>query len=407
MHLRINPYNLFFISILYSSFIGYVFNSGLIAYSPILVFGFLVLYNEFNNSNKINFYSFLAFYSWFFYVFASSVSYFSNPYGGSYASTHLLSIWMLPVLSLAFIRSFENKYFSNTVSYLYNALVIFIVLQLIVCVGQISTYILGVGLPVSELYSEYRMVTGTFTNSNDLAAVVLAILFFIVGLEKFYFKQDKFHVWLVALILLFISGSRSAIVVVCFLFFIYKITNLRKLLFNLLNIFILSLFVMFLLEYFSDDSVIAKSYDRLNSIFYVFEYGISSDNSMSIRLESYLHFISNLPSIGFGSGVLGNYHSYSYGANFNNSVLLFENPHSLFVEIGYWLGWPGLIFFFTPFILLYKNSKRRVALLIVFITISIIPSSVLGNMTLLFLLMLMFYDFRGNSENYLPPSTST
>ena len=71
------------------------------------------------------------------------------------------------------------------------------------------------------------------------------------------------------------------------------------------------------------------------------QHGIHSDGSMTMRVSSYLHFLEKLPELGVGSMEVNNYFKYSFDASFRGMELLFQNPHSLVVELGYWLGWPG------------------------------------------------------------------
>lgn len=42
---------------------------------------------------------------------------------------------------------------------------------------------------------------------------------------------------------------------------------------------------------------------------------------------------------------INNYFQYAENAKFDSMELMFQNPHSLIVELGYWLGWLGLVCF--------------------------------------------------------------
>jgi len=192
MILRINPYIAFFAAIFYSTFLGYIFQLGIVAYGPLIVLGILVVVSQFKYGNKLNFKNWLILITWLPYVMWASYAYLNNPYEGKYLSTYFLSILILPLVTLSLFRLLKLERQEKLFSKLYKLLFSFLAFQLIICLGQVMTYTFGVGLPVSTLYAEYYMVTGTFTNSNDLAAIVLISAFIVLGLEKFLFKTDKY-----------------------------------------------------------------------------------------------------------------------------------------------------------------------------------------------------------------------
>ena len=137
----------------------------------------------------------------------------------------------------------------------------------------------------------------------------------------------------------------------------------------------------------SDADVTNRIIARMESIRNVFENGLRSDESMNIRLESYFHFISNMNNLGVGTHKLSNY--YIYSSNFNsNDMLMFQNPHSLIVEIGYWLGYPGLITFFGALVFLIVQNKVRLFFLVVIFISMFISSSVLISPLYFFFLFL-------------------
>ncbi len=402
MLLKFNPHRLFFIAVLFSGFLGYIFRSGIIAYGPLIIMAVLVMIYEFIGNEKIagkhifSFMLFLPYAAWAGFV------YVSNPFEGRYLSTHFLTILILPILVLSFSRMLRGKNEFANYKFVYNSLFVFVFLQLVVCLGQISTYAFGVGLPVSELYAESGMVTGTLFNSNDLAATTLAILFVILGLEKYFFKEDKYPFWIVAFALLLITGSRSAIILGAGLFVFSKAKDPKKILtYGFLFLILALLSVVFIGSI--ENEAVSRMFVRIESLVNVLQYGVSADNSITMRVSSYLHFLENLPDLGFGSGEVNNYFKYSDGAAFRRADLLFQNPHSLIVEIGYWLGWPGLVFFIGPLTLLLTYSKRKLSLIATFLIVSMIPSSILGSMLFFLVLILSFFDFRVENANHLPP----
>ena len=157
---------------------------------------------------------------------------------------------------------------------------------------------------------------------------------------------------------------------------------------------IVSFFVIVFFYFDNQSEVATRVASRIESITTIFKYGVSADNSMSIRIMSYLHFLKMLPDIGFGSMMINEYHLFSENADFGSKELLFQNPHSLVVELGYWLGWPGLIMFFIPMLALLKYSRRKMLFLTMFILVGMIPSSILGSMVFFMILILNVFDYR-------------
>ncbi|SUA56880.1 Lipid A core - O-antigen ligase and related enzymes [Oligella urethralis] len=392
MSLKINPHKCFFIAVLLSTFLGYLFNSGLIAYGPLILCGMMVILYEFISKKKIKKDDWLVSISWLPYVFLAAATYITNPYEGRYLTTYLLSILILPIATISFCRLFFNGNRYENYRFIYKALFWFLIVQLIICFGQISTYTLGFGFPVSELYAERGMVTGTFINSNDLGAVALVIIFIVLGLEKFYFQQNKYLFWLIVVILLIITGSRSAILLAIFIFLLNKASDPKRIVIYTVLFALLAFTFVFVINNV-ESQALSRMSARLNTIVSIFQQGIYSDSSISMRVSSYLHFIQNLPKLGFGTGEINNYFKYSANANFRGAELLFQNPHSLVVEIGYWLGWLGLLFFFIPISFLLFYSKRKLSLIVVLLIVSMIPSSILSSMIFFLLIILSFFDY--------------
>src|SRR5690554_3512823 len=109
MLLTLNPQRYFFVSILFSGFLGYIFNSGLIAYGPLIFMAVLVVVYELFAGKRLNETSFWLSMVWLPYVVWAGFVYVSNPLDGRYLSTHMLSILLLPLLTLSFCRLFESE----------------------------------------------------------------------------------------------------------------------------------------------------------------------------------------------------------------------------------------------------------------------------------------------------------
>ena len=112
---------------------------------------------------------------------------------------------------------------------------------------------------------------------------------------------------------------------------------------------------------------------------------------MQCILHEYLYFFENFDSLWIGSGEIGNYFMFAKGAEFN-PALMFQNPHSIIVELGYWIGWFGLFLFSIAFIYLSKFSNRKISVLILSMVSTVISSSVLGNLIFFLFFTLTFFD---------------
>lgn len=256
----------------------------------------------------------------------------------------------------------------------------FMTVQLFIISGQISTYLLGIGLPVSENYT--YMLTGSFSNSNDLAAVVLSCIIALVTLEKLNIQSRLILLlWLLAFILITLTASRTAIFLFLILLLFSKKISFLKISFPILICFILfSLFGFFQFDEMdsSPGSVTGRVYDRFMSIYEIFDKGLVYDGSLSLRTSSYLYFTSIFSELGLGSMDYEDYSKFFYKADFDFS-LISKNPHSLLIELSYWQGYIGLtcLMLLTLASILYFRSRLLffVGFIICYLFITAIPSS--------------------------------
>jgi hypothetical protein len=368
-----------------SPFLGYVFHSGVIAYGPLILLMLAVITVELIYAPYLTLKKWVAVIIWLPYVIIASYYYLKSPFDGRYLTTHFLVILTLPVVILSLIRLKDNKGSHAFSSFIYKYLFLFIVMQLGVCIGQISTYQLGFGFPVSEMHAKSFMVSGTFTNSNDLGVVVLIFSFIFTQIEKEISKKQVLITWMVIALLIIICGSRSALLITSVLFIFTRGIS-GKSLFLFLLLLLIGGIAFSTLSINIESGVFLRFNQRIDSLYYVFQNGLSADGSMAIRMQSYMHFIENIGRIGLGSEHIGDYFQYSEGANFNPQ-LMFQNPHSLIVELGYWLGWPGLLFFIIAAVYMIQFSGRKLQLILVLGVSTMISSSVLGS-----LIYFMFFN---------------
>lgn len=376
--------------LVFTTFLGYIFTSGIIAYGPILLLIFSNVLFYILKPVNIKKGDWFAIFVFIPYVIIAMYNYLISPYDGRYLTTHSIVIVSLVfiVYSLLRLRYYEDEFPYDL--FLYKLVSYFVFLQAFICLGQLCYYVFGVGFPISESYKEYFFISGTFSNPNDLAAIVVLVSFVFSAIERDLNKKVVLLVWFLIFTLLIITGSRSALIVIS-AFFIYSRGFEFK---QILGYGIASIFIVFLYSYFISNAVegpLGRIAERIETIALVASGGISSDSSMSIRSESYLHFLSQLGNLGFGSGKLNDYFIYAEGADFNKD-LIFQNPHSLVVEVGYWLGLPGLLsLFFAFFYIFMRYTVSKASLSILMVTSMFISSSVLGNLTYFVFLFICFF----------------
>lgn len=379
--------------IVFSSFVGYLINTGIVAYGPILFLCFSIAVGYFFKPIKMAQSNWVAVLSFIPYVTLAGLYYLLAPLDGRYITTQSLVIISIPFIVFSIIRLSYCEVDFDYERFVCRLVVSFLCLQLVICIGQMSYYLYGIGFYVPEVYESYFFISGTFANPNDLAAIVVLISFIFTKVEERLSKTGSTLVWCSIFILLIITGSRSALVVTTSFFLINRGFNLKKLILYLALFFCIFFFYEFLITNASDGAL-GRVAARIDSIVSIANQGVSSDGSMSIRSDSYLYFITQLPTLGFGSGELNNYFIYSIDAQFDKN-LMFQNPHSLIVEIGYWLGWPGLISFFSAlFYIIIRYSESKFNLLVIVFISMFISSSVLGNLAYFCFLFISLFGVR-------------
>lgn len=379
----------FIISIFLSGFLVYFTGNSLIAYGPTIIFMLLIVFFEVYLRKGISHNSQLAVISWFPFVFLASFYYLLNPYEGKYITANFLIILSLPIMVLSTIRL---KDFYNNIDYInfsYKLICYFLFFELLVCLGQMSTYIFGFGFPVQPEYMSLFIVSGSFNNPNDLASLVLLITFSFICFEKKIDKNKRTFIWLLVFTLIFFSGSRSTTFLVILMFLFFRGFKFRQILSYSFVLLAISTTYYTLASVFSNEAF-SYFFNRLDSLFVIISEGSQNDGSVTLRLDSYRHFIKNIPNLGLGSGEIGNYHEYARSANFPTD-LMFENPHSLIVEVGYWLGILGILFLSIPILYLLSFSNKKILLLLVFLVSSSISSSVLDSFIYFYMLIFCFF----------------
>lgn len=386
-------YKLFLLNTLIAPFLGYFFKSGLVAYGPLIIMMFVVFLSEILKPSVMKYKDWFAVFYFIPYTICAAYFYIINPYEGNLLTTYFLTIFLIPLFVFVCLKlsRYNNGDFNDLV---YRYISLFLVAQLIICLGQVMTYTFGFGLPVSSEYESLYVITGTYNNPNDLATIILLIAFCISRIENSIKSNKKNITWLIIFLLLLITGSRSALFVTLIVFLLTRKINVMSVFATVMISFFGFFAIDFILASNNSSDIISRMALRLQSFTDIYESGLSSDNSMNIRMESYLHFINNLQNLGLGSGEINNYYKFATNATFQG-WLLFQNPHSLIVELGYWLGWIGLLGFFVPFgLLLYQYQRSFLFLFVALISMSI-SSSVLGSFIyFLFLILCVFSSYK-------------
>lgn len=389
-------YETFIFTLILSSFLTYFTSSGVLSYFPIIIILPILLVVELYQPTPMNLKYWLAILVWLPYTIWAVYIFILNPFQSNYFSPYLLSFVSFPFIVLALSQIKQRYSEKEFYGYLYNLIFFFCIAELIICFGQLSTYSFGIGLPVN--YSDQYMITGTYANSNDLSSVLLIISFIVISIENATTKNCS-RIWWLILVLLLLTNSRTAMLIITLLFITSRRLNIKNIFLLLISLGSIYTFIYYILLNI-DSGPLGRINRRMESMIKIANEGSMSDQSISLRLESYIYFFKQIPNLGLGTGEINNYFKYSQDANFDTG-LMFINPHSLIVEIGYWLGVPGLLAFIVAFLYMLFNAKRKIILFIVLISSSLIPATVLPNISYFLFFLISFYNHRSKQKKPL------
>lgn len=381
--LRINPDKFIILSVVWH----YVFNFVLIGRFPINITPILVGvlgYPVFIYLKGVSIEKGLII-SWISLTLLSALALmylFMEKGASSLLSMEFMFFIYLPLLYLATARLTSHGYLYVIV----NALLAFVWWQLFVVVGQVSMRLSGIGFHLPSYYYEdlsdnySSMLSGTFLNANDLAAVC-GMLFVFFSLIRAYMPRAAKIGMSVCLILAVLTLSRLVFVfmIISMVVFFLRRSVLKGAILALLVGLGLSASFHYAQEYLAHLDFISRIVGRVESLWFILDNGILEDNSMFLRVSSYIHFLANLDSLGLGSMHFRDYSSFvnSLGSKYE---LMSVNPHSFIVEIGYWLGWSGLFLLISFMVgLKPKNLFGYLYVLLAFILLSMVSSSVVNN----------------------------
>jgi hypothetical protein len=288
-------------------------------------------------------------------------------------------------------------------------ILIYVAIEVIVMLLQASYFLLGFGIAPSETY--LFMIPGSQFNQNNLACMILALSVFYNAVSGDWPRWQRVTLNLLVVAILVITFSRLAIL-------LYVADRIRSLslrrfgtVLGLLAVLVGAGLLIANIDYTGNDTIDASLY-KAKSLATIAEIGFETDTSTSSRSESYFNFVDKLGVLGFGSAEILNYGRYTWDALFSDETL-YINPHSMVVELGYWMGWPGMIslaLFLTAFLRTSQGSafQRGFILLAVLLTSSI-PSSAIPLPTLWvgMLLLAMLGEYRPRPATGLPATPST
>lgn len=258
-------------------------------------------------------------------------------------------------------------------------LLLYVATELGVMLLQASYFLVGVGIAPSELYES--MIPGSQFNGNNLAAIIVLLSIFYNATSQDASLAERFLFNAIVLVILAITFSRLAMI-------LYIADRLRSLNLRQMGrvvaasvILIVGAVAIANMEYTGNETIDASLY-KAKSLATIAEIGFEADSSTSGRSESYFNFFDQLGRLGAGSAAILNYDAFTSYAVFADSAL-YVNPHSMVIEFGYWMGWPGLLALGTFMLVAYVRSDQgsvaqRGFLLLTVLLASSIPSSAIA-----------------------------
>lgn len=247
----------------------------------------------------------------------------------------LATFLLAPLIWGSFSRLAADERGREAVSRL---LLLYVVCELGIMLLQISYFLLGVGIAPNETYGS--MIPGSQFNGNNLASIVvtLSIFYNLVSEDRPRWQRWTFN--LVVVLILLVTFSRLAVV-------LYVADRARSLSLRRIPAMLavaaglLAAGVMVGDVDKTGNETIDSTLYKAQSLATIASVGFEADTSTSSRGESYSNFLGKLDTLGLGSAEILNYARFTSDAVFADETL-YVDPHSMLIEFGYWMGWPGL-----------------------------------------------------------------
>ncbi|MCA0177906.1 MAG: hypothetical protein LCH73_16735 [Proteobacteria bacterium] len=255
-------------------------------------------------------------------------------------------------------------------------LLLYVLVELFIVLLQAAYFLVGVGLPPGELYES--MIPGSQFNGNNLATIVVLLSIFYNATSDDALRVERFLFHVAVISILVIMFSRLALL-------LYTADRLRTMNWRQtarIGATLLALaaasFAISQIDYTGNATIDASLY-KAKSLATIAEMGFDADSSTSSRSQSYRHFIEQLGQLGMGSAAILNYAMFTSNALFDDGAL-YVNPHSMVIEFGYWMGWPGLLALGSFMLVVYLRPSQgswaqRTFILLTVLIASSIPSS--------------------------------
>lgn len=219
---------------------------------------------------------------------------------------------------------------------------------------QISYFLIGAGIAPGDTYES--MIPGSQFNGNNLACIVVTLSIFYNAVSADWPRWQRWTFNIIVALILIITFSRLAVV-------LYVIDRARALRVRNIRIVLLSAVALIVagvlvsqIDSTGNETIDASLY-KAKSLATIAEVGFEADSSTSSRSESYINFFDKLGSLGFGSAQILNYSRFTSDAVFADETLYID-PHSMLIEFGYWMGWPGLIVLGLFLVLAYGRRSQ-------------------------------------------------
>jgi len=236
-----------------------------------------------------------------------------------------------------------------------NVLYYTLLVAAIIGILQISYLLTGLGIDPAQqfgdetFYLNARTLMGVpsiFGNPNDFSVFSCLIFLF------FLFNKTKFTVSIVlALFCIFISGSKTAILIAIFGLLVRGGIGLKIII--LFFIFIVGIYIKSA-EFQGFD---LYAVDRtLFTIIELLSGSVDINSSVAVRYESWLYFFSEYYRFISGSFVAGEVFPQFVNARFDTSLIAL-NPHSFIIELHALFGFGGFLIFALLFIATYKSMS--------------------------------------------------
>lgn len=255
-------------------------------------------------------------------------------------------------------------------------LLLYVATELSIMLLQVAYFVVGIGLPPSEFYDS--MISGSQFNGNNLAAIVVVLSIFFNATAQATPRREWLLFNLITIAILLITFSRLAVLL--YIFDRVRSLNVQQM-GKAMAVGIVLVAVglsVSNIEYTGNETFDASLY-KAKTLATIVEVGFDADSSTSGRSESYFNFIEQLGSLGIGSVAILEYSTFTSGAVFADRAL-YVNPHSMVIEVGYWMGWPGLLALGGFMLMAYMRSSQGAILqrgyvLLAVLFASSIPSS--------------------------------